>query len=360
MAVSMHFNVKVDTSKVRIYNFPAKDRHDAVKTVILKMHYGDSEILNPESAKVLNETGCNIISIEVVYTDYKKQDIQDLINRKRLMELYFIAPNAFTQSMTQWKYVEQLGYASEDDARKLFHGLVIKYIKIPVYSPVSVKSMLAEVRSPNPHDTSYFTVLRRNIKFRDELVCVDLTGSMSPYYIQVFQWLYMNNSSKQLNFAFFNDGDSLPDHLKRVGDVGGVYLFKTNSIDTLTKHAYRCISGGYGGDAPENNIESIIKGVKKIPECKEIVMLVDNWADMRDYSLMAEVKLPVRVIICGTNYQGVKSPVNPQYLDLAKKTGGSVYTMEEDLADLAKKKEGEEITVEGMSYVIRGGRFIRK
>ena len=360
MPVSVHFSVKVDTSKVRVYNLHPKDESEAVKSVFLKMRYGGSEILNPEAAKELEGVGCNIISVEVVYTNFRKHDVQELINRKRLTELYFLIPNVFTQSLTQWKYIEQMGYVNEDDARKLPHGIVIKYLKVPVYTPTSPKSMALEIKTEKPSDTTFYKVFRKHIKYNQELVCVDFTGSMSPYYMQLLQWLCMKNSKKEIGFSFFNDGDMTDDASKRMGNVGGIYSFKTNAIDTIAKHAYRCVAGGYGGDSPENNIESIIKGVKEFPESKEIIMLADNWADMRDYSMMAEVKLPVKVIICGTDYFGVKSPVNPQYLDLARRTGGSVVTMEDDLEDLAKKKEGDEITVGGVTYVIRAGKFVRK
>ncbi|MCC6372327.1 MAG: hypothetical protein IT236_15090 [Bacteroidia bacterium] len=360
MPVTVHFSLRVDTTKERVYHLHPKDENEAIKTVALKMKYGDSEIMNPEAASVLREVGCNIISVEVVYTDYQKQDVQDLLNRKRLTELFFLCPEVFTQSLTQWKYVEQLGYATEDDAKKLFHGIVIKYLKVPAYTPATAATLLGDIKNPRSRDTSFHHVFRKHIKFRDELVAVDFTGSMSPYYMQLLQWLYMNNNTRKLGFSFFNDGDSTADHLKRMGNVGGVYLFKTNAVDTIAKHAYRCMAGGFGGDTPENNIEALLKGVKQYPECKEVVMLVDNWADMRDYSMMAEVKLPVKVIVCGTNCYGIKSPVNPQYLELARKTGGSISTMEEELEDLGKRREGDEVSLEGVTYVIRSGKFMRK
>lgn len=359
MPVSVHFSLRVDTTKTRVYK-ASKDESEAIKTVSLKMRYGDSEILNPEAAKELNEVGCNIIEVEVVYTDFHKQDVQDLINRKRLTELYFLCPAVFTQSQTNWKYVEQMGYANEEDAKKLFHGIVIKYLKVPVYTPASPRSMLSEIKKEKPADTSFFKVFRKHIKFREELISVDFTGSMSPYYMQVLQWLYLNNNTRKLGFAFFNDGDATPDHLKRMGNVGGVYSFKTNNIDTIAKYAFKCSAAGSGGDSPENNVESVIKGIKEYPESKEVVMLVDNWSDMRDYSMMSEIKVPVKVIVCGTDCYGIKSPVNPQYLDLARRTGGSIHTIEEDLEDLAKRKEGDEIVVGGINYVIRGGRFTKK
>ncbi len=360
MSVSMNINLKVDTTKVRIYKLPIKEEASHIKTLVLKMGYGESQIINPKDAMELEGGGCNILSADVVYTDFSKKDVQDKLNRKRLTELYFLCPDVFSQSMTQWKYVEQLGYATEEDAKKLFHGVVIRYIKIPVYKPLTLKDMLGKMDVKLLSDTSLFKVFRKYIKRKDELVCADFTGSMSPYYLQLMVWISLKHSNKPLNFTFFNDGDATADYLKRTGNVGGLYMVNSNSIDTITKYAYRCVIGGNGGDTPENNIEAILKGLKKFPETKEIIMLADNWADMRDYALISEVPIPVRVILCGTNYFGYKTAVNPQYLDLARKTGGSVHTMEEELLDLASKKEGEEISLGGDKYIIRGGKFYKR
>ena len=359
MRVSLKLNIKVDTTKVRIYKKILKEENEAIKTVVLKMNYGDSRIQNPSAAKELIKGGCNIMSIDVVYTDYNNQDAQDWLNKKRLTELYFLAPDVFNQTMVKWNYVEQLGYATEQGAKKLFHGIVIKYLKIPYYSPQSKEEMFGDLSREKLKDTSLFAIFKKHISFNQELICADLTGSMSPYYFQVFAWLNLKKSRKTLNFSFFNDGDNTPDHEKRTGRVGGIYLCKTKEIDTITKYAYNCISGGYGGDSPENNVEAILKGIEKYPKSKSIIILVDNWSDMRDYTLIRKIKRPVKVIVCGTNNYGIKSAINPQYLDLARKTGGSIHTIEEDILDLAKKKEGDVITVGGIKYKIKGGRFIR-
>jgi hypothetical protein len=360
MVVSVNINLKVDTAKTRVYQFDVPKENENIKTVVLKMKYGSAEIINPQDSKVLEESGLNIISVDIVYTDFRKQDVQDKINRKRVTELYFLTPSIFNQSLTQWKYIEQLGYATEDDAKKLFHGIVIKYMKVPIYKPESLRSMFSDFKKKSSTDTSLFRIFNKYIKFKEELVCVDLTGSMTPYYFQLFVWLNLKHSTVPLNYSFFNDGDATPDNLKRTGNTGGVYLNRTNSMDTVTSYAFACISNGNGGDSQENNIEAALKGSKKFPNSKEIIMIADNWSDMRDYALISEIKNPVRVIVCGTELYGIKTPVNPQYLDLARRTGGSVHTMEEDIEDLAKKKEGEEITIAGEKFVLRGGRFYKK
>ena len=43
---------------------------------------------------------------------------------------------------------------------------------------------------------------------------------------------------------------------------------------------------GYGGDCPENNMEALIKGVKQATPYKELVMIADNYAPVKDIELL--------------------------------------------------------------------------
>ena len=360
--MSVNFGVKlsVDTSRVRLYKPSTAEDTKEVKTLILRMNYGQSSIINADDAKVLEEVGVNVISVELIYTMFNKQDVQMRLNQKRIMELYFLAPNVFTQNLAKWKYIEQLGYKTEEDARKLFHGFVIKYHQVEVYKPATAAEMTRIVKEVPPVDTSCYKSLRSQVDFSDQLICVDMTGSMSPYYMQVLTWLNLVDSDLPVNFAFFNDGDMKPDYSKKAGDAGGIYMCRSHVIDTVVAKAYECVSHGYGGDCPENNIEAILKGVKKFPKTKEIIMIADNWAPMRDYAFIDEVKWPVHVILCGAGAGAYTMPLNPQYLDLARRTGGSISTMEQEITDLSKYKEGEELVIAGNKYVIRRGQLVLK
>ena len=76
---------------------------------------------------------------------------------------------------------------------------------------------------------------------------------------------------------------------------------------------------------------------------------------MRDYALLTQIDVPVRIILCG-----VQDYVNEQYLDLAYHTKGSVHSMEEDLELLSRLAEGKSISFMGKEYVLSKGRFIYK
>ena len=113
---------------------------------------------------------------------------------------------------------------------------------------------------------------------------------------------------------------------------------------------------GYGGDIQENNIEAIILAINKNPNLKEVILIADNWAPMRDYYLMSQIKIPVHVIICGL-IPGM--PINTEYLDLARNTKGSIHTVEDDISQLIYIAEGKVIQIGGFEYKIIGGRFTK-
>jgi hypothetical protein len=89
---------------------------------------------------------------------------------------------------------------------------------------------------------------------------------------------------------------------------------------------------------------------------KEIVLIADNWAPMRDYALISNIKIPVHVIVCGVD---PRIGINTEYLDLARHSKGTIHTMEEDITGLAKIAEGMSITIGGTQYRVFAGKFIK-
>lgn len=353
VSLGVNFTIKSDTLQVRTYRPVKTDTVSELRTLVLKLNYAGSEIVNPEDVSALG-AGCNVVSVDLVYTDFQEKDTEMLLNRKRFTELYFLCPDVFKQTMVDWTCIKQLGYSTEAEARKLFHGFVIRYYRLPPMKSFAA-SQLDAVR-----DTSLFSALRKANMAPTDLIAVDLTGSMSPYAAQIFKWLALNASKDSLSFVFFNDGDAKPDVQKRTGNTGGLYFKRHVQLDSILVAANQCTSGGFGGDTPENNVEAILKGLKKYKDSKRVVMVADNWAPMRDYSLITDVKKPVRIILCGTRWGDLRYPVNPQYLDLAKATGGSLHTMEEDLDNLSKVREGDSLEIGGFVYVIKAGQFVLK
>lgn len=198
-------------------------------------------------------------------------------------------------------------------------------------------------------------VLNRN-KWSEKLIVCDLTGSMDPYARQLSVWYQLNYKKEpNLQFVFFNDGDAKSDSEKKIGSTGGIYYQKSAGMDSLIHMMSFVRSRGSGGDCPENNMEALIKGVQKAKPYKELVMIVDNNAPVKDLSLLNKFSKPVHIILCGA-YDG---EVLEDYLLIAWKTKGSIHTIEEDISKIASMSEGQSIQIGGYTYKILGGEFVK-
>jgi hypothetical protein len=202
-------------------------------------------------------------------------------------------------------------------------------------------------------DTVVSTVLNRN-KWAEKLIVCDLSGSMMRYSAQLSIWYRLNYmKEKNLQFVFFNDGDSLPDEKKKIGETGGIYFTKSKGIDSLSYFVSRVAAAGNGGDVAENNMEALIKGVKMAGPYKELVMIVDNRSPVKDIELLKNFSLPVHIIACG-----VTDEVQADYLLIAWKTKGSIHTIEQDITAIAKMLDGENIKIGKITYRLMNGRFV--
>ena len=184
---------------------------------------------------------------------------------------------------------------------------------------------------------------------------VDVTGSMYKYTAQVLLWIKANPVGSLIkNFVFFNDGDNMPDKDKKIGSTGGIYYKSCNSYAEVEALMKSTMLKGGGGDYPENNIEALLKAEKAFPETEFQVMVADNWAAIKDKALWQQLTKPVRIIVCGAT----EFNVNIDYLNLARKTKGSVHLMESDLYNLSGLKEGEILKVGKNTFVVKNGMFV--
>jgi hypothetical protein len=203
-------------------------------------------------------------------------------------------------------------------------------------------------------DTVVMKSFRRN-RWQDKLIVVDVTGSMSPYVAQVAMWYRLNHlKENNLQFVLFNDGNNMPDDRKKIGETGGIYYQRSKGVDSLDAFMGRVQALGGGGDGPENNMEALIKGVKMAEPFKELIMIADNHAPVKDISLLSQFSVPVHIILCGTS----NTEIWPDYLKIAWKTKGSVHTIEDDIVTLAKMSEGQQVKIGGTIYKIMGGEFV--
>ena len=165
---------------------------------------------------------------------------------------------------------------------------------------------------------------------------MDWTASMYHRGGEVMLWHLLNFQKSDLHyFVFFNDGDDTPNFQKGIGKTAGIYTQKATKIEQLLKLFEYVKSKGNGGDAPENDIEAILKGIEQFPKAKQIVLIADNLSCVRDTRLIDKIKLPVKVVLCGYTE---KMGANPHYVALAARTGGSIHTLKHDIQKFKVKQ----------------------
>ncbi len=352
-------------------------------SIILENGYAQSELKNPALWKPLG-TGFKVDTISLIYTQYPKDKnfwLTDyhLLLAQRLKVLFTLDPSLNNENI-HYKIILQTACNSDKEARTFFHGVSITYSEIKKAEEViksdSVKNentlqpIVSEIKKAEPSaeskkisnfinsnggmlDSTVFNVLNRHPEWNKCLVIMDWTGSMYPYGGQAVLWHSLNfNKSGLKYFVFFNDGDN--DTRKKIGRTGGIYFEKAENLKKIVNMLNRVKMKGNGGDTEENNLEAIIKGIQKYPDFNNVILIADNNSCMRDYCLLNEITVPVKVILCGT-YTGI----NPQFLNLAYKTKGSIHTIENDIYDLyTHSKSDATFMIDGNEYHFNSKRDI--
>jgi hypothetical protein len=352
--VNSNFNVVMDTINLKQYKVPELDKEfDLIK---LAVGFGDFEILNKAELKKIKNAA--VVSVDLVYTQFPEEENFKELNSNRLEYLHLHLPELFTNSAIQWRLVAQHGCSSASKAASMFHGFVIVYRPGPTLETARAerKEFKVLVRGKKSlGDSTIFKILKRNKnKFNNAAIVADFTGSMSPYIIQLLVWYELNFSTNKFSeFVFFNDGDLMLDEKKVVGKTGGLYYCDSKNRDTVLNKALECISKGFGGDLPENNLEAVLFALNKNPNIKEIIMVADNYATPRDLALVNKIKVPIHIIICGNNMG-----INPRYLEIAHSTKGSLHTIEQDIDRLMDLQDGKTIKIGKQEFILQKGKFI--
>lgn len=347
--VRMNLSLRlIDT--VVVEKFEALD--NGFKVQLLHMNPGFHHIKNTAALELLSKE--TLVAVDLVYSDYPEGEDFSELNRKRIIELYAYLPEAFNKNVVNWRIVKQTGVKKTGGIHNYFHGFAIYYRPMPTnYAEETlIKNILAG--KTKPEDSTLLKVFNRQKDWKDMLVVCDVTGSMSPYTSQLLLWIKANQKLRNMkNIVFFNDDDE--NSFAQVGrdDSTGIWSVSSTNFDKVIETALLAMKkGGHY----ENNLEAVCAAIKKFPEDKmKIVMIADNWedpCDMKLLSFLQEKKIPIRIIVCGVN-----GSFNTNYLDIARKTGGSVHTMEEDLFDLASMKEGSTFKIGSIKIKLLNGQF---
>lgn len=324
--------------------------------VLLENGYAKSKIMNA-SKWPPKEKKYRVVEIQSVYTQYPKDKDFWLTNyhqllADRLKELFMLDPT-LNDKRIEWTMVLQTACNSEAQAQQMFHGFAIYYAPViedtvPPKPRIFTRSdsvtfskgyedvqqfvrdnVFAKERRET--DSTVFKVLNRHPEWKKTLIVCDWTSSMYAYGSQAALWHSLNYKRSGIkHFTLFNDGGNRADILKRNGIVNGVFYADADNIKRLVRLYKEVIADGDGGDEPENDIEALLRAIRHYPDAKEIVLIADNSC-IRDFCLITRISKPIKIILCGA-----AKGINPQYLNLAYRTGGSIYTIEDDIEDLRK------------------------
>lgn len=351
--------------QIRVYKKPMISN----QMVVLTNGYAIAEIQNPDAWKALKNK-VKPVGISIVFTKFPA-DKNDWITNyyillaKRLKAL-FALDEKLNDISINWKLMWQTGCRTEQKAESMFHGFVIEYVwlkqkemttnRIEIEednSGFASNSQTDSIHDGKPdltnqqqhylhqaeifldevgglRDSTVICVFSRNRQWKKSLVVIDWTASMYPYGLQALIWniLYLK-ANKVTGFVLFNDGNRKPTIEKRIGETGGIYFGEANDLEELIELFRKVRENGGGGEAPENDMEALLKAVKYFPDFDNLILIADNNSCMRDYRLIDSLKTPVKVVLCG--YYDSEG-VNSQYIDLAIKTKGSLHTCENDIA----------------------------
>ena len=177
---------------------------------------------------------------------------------------------------------------------------------------------------------------------------------MSVYNAQVIQWVALQGNQQNLKaLVCFNDGDGKATEQKTIGSTGGMYGEAFNNPTQIGDLMEAVMQKGSGGDVPENNCEAIIKATEMFANYKDVVLIADSWAPVRDIELVNKITKPIKVIVCGNDL----GP-HPDYVTIAFTTNGSLHFNDEDVYDFSSLANNKILTIKGTNYMLKNGKVV--
>ncbi len=241
----------------------------------------------------------------------------------------------------------------------LADDLAEKEIRFISASAVSMSDKISRVRAlGKTYELTSYDALDRNIdKWKNVVIVCDITSTMFPYTTQVFDWMNENTDNQSIKgIVFFTDCDSLGRQTR--GRLPGK-MFEVRSKDELVlwDTMFAAITNTENNkDKPENNIEALLYAQKHFPDADEFVMIADNSTQVKDMKQLSKVKKKVHIILCGETYEK-NVAFQSDYIQIAKKTKGTIHTLEDDIENIEKVKEMSVVRVGNIYFRFHKGKF---
>lgn len=179
---------------------------------------------------------------------------------------------------------------------------------------------------------------------------MDVTGSMAPNIAAMKRWIEKNHDKVPFtSYSFYNDGDNKPTSQKKKGETGGIYT--TLSFEDINETINTAIIAGSGGEISEADIEAILYAIEHDSDCEEILLIGDNYSDIRDISLLKDLNKKVNVLLCSA-----PKSIRTEYLKLVKETGGFLLLNGVKFS-FENIRKGDRITLQSHVYLYNGSEF---
>jgi hypothetical protein len=366
--------------KLPIIETPVLSSKESTNKLLLENGYAQYTIKNPDDWPPNQEGQFKATDVRVIFTKYPKDsafwltDYQWLLS-KRLTALFDLDSNLNSLDIN-YSILLQTDCDNEFETMQLFHGIEITYEplddsdlnskefddsitialdQIVMKNSSSIKRLkLLMYQKRYSMDSTVYKAIDRNRAWKNSLLIMDWTGSMYGHGAEALLWHALNEPiSKIENAAFFNDGDKLKDRKKIIGYTGGIYSTKAKPVDQAVKLMRRVEKKGNGGDSPENDMEAISESIKQVADEENVILVADNGSCIRDFVLQQCLTRPVHIILCNT-----KNGINPQYINLAWKSGGSLHTKKWDIHNIQELLEEDKLLLNGVKYVVSGNGWI--
>jgi hypothetical protein len=241
----------------------------------------------------------------------------------------------------------------------LANDLAEKEIRFLSASAVSMSDKISRVRElGKTYELTSYDALDRNInKWKNVVIVCDITSTMFPYTTQVFDWMNENTENNSIKgIVFFTDCDSLG-RQTRGRLPGKMFTVRKKDELILWDTMFAAINNTENNkDKPENNIEALIYAQKYFPDADEFVMIADNSTQVKDMKQLSKVKKKVHIILCGETYEK-NLAFQTDYIQIAKKTKGTIHTLEDDIDNIAKVKEMSVVRVGNIYFRFHKGKF---
>lgn len=238
-------------------------------------------------------------------------------------------------------------------------GMYYRDGKKPDFTQEEVARQAMKEAAPDDRTEDWINAVEKSEVFRsmEEVITreriamvMDVTTSMTLHLASMNWWIA--NSADSLNvvhYTFFNDGDNADDKKKKSGKTGGIY--HGNKLRDLPATLMDAMRKGNGGDIVENDFEAVLAAQNQQSGADALLLIVDNFSDVRDENLLSQVRMKTHVLIAGD-----VTYVRECYLNLAKATGGDVLVNGRRIS-LENVQKGGQITIAQSTYTFNGTTF---